>query len=71
MFAVNEGPFDRGVRVVLGAALLWLGTVSGILEGGLGTAAVVVGAVLLITGITGFCGLYKVLGINTCATKAG
>lgn len=66
MFKVNEGPMDRGFRVVLGAALLWLGTASGVLVGGVATAAVVVGVVALLTGLTGFCGLYRVLGINTC-----
>ena len=69
MLAVNEGPLDRGFRVALGAVLIWLGAMSGVVEGALGTVTIVVGAIALITGITGFCGLYKVLGINTCPTK--
>lgn len=69
MLAVNEGPLDRGIRVVLGAVLIWLGAMSGIVQGTVGTVTIVVGAIALITGLTGFCGLYKVLGINTCPTK--
>ncbi|HSG49671.1 MAG TPA: DUF2892 domain-containing protein [Longimicrobiales bacterium] len=68
---VNEGTLDRGIRVVLGATILWLGTVSGVLESPLTTVAVVVGVVLLITGVTGFCGLYRLLGISTCARSEG
>lgn len=69
MSFVNEGTADRAVRVVLGAALLWLGYLSGLLSSPWSTVAVVAGVVLIITGITGFCGLYSVLGINTCPVK--
>jgi len=68
---VNEGTLDRGIRVVLGALLLWLGTVSGVLASPLTTVAMVVGVVLLITGVTGFCGIYKLLGMNTCSRAEG
>ena len=71
MLAVNEGPLDRGFRVVLGAVLLWLGTASGILSAPFSTMAVVGAGAALLTGVTGFCGLYKVLGINTCAKEGG
>ena len=71
MFSVNEGAMDRGIRVVLGAVLIWLGTVSGLVAGTMATVIWVVGAVLVVTGVTGFCGLYKVLGINTCAPRQG
>jgi hypothetical protein len=69
MFSVNEGAMDRGIRVVLGAVLIWLGTVSGLVAGTVATVVWVVGAVLVVTGVTGFCGLYKVFGINTCAPR--
>lgn len=68
---VNEGTLDRGVRVVLGAVLLWLGTVGGVLEAPLTTVAMVVGVVLLITGVTGFCGIYRLLGMSTCSRSQG
>ena len=71
MLAVNEGPLDRGFRVVLGGILLWLGLASGILESPISTLAIAVGAIALLTGVTGFCGLYKVFGINTCAKDGG
>lgn len=59
---LNEGKLDRGVRVVLGLALLamvfvgprtWLGWF---------------GVVPLVTGLVGFCPIYRLLGIRT--TKA-
>ena len=67
MFQRNEGPVDRTIRIVLGVVLLLVGLW---LLNGLGGAAggiivAVIGAILLITGITGFCGLYRLLGIST------
>jgi hypothetical protein len=56
---MNEGMIDRAVRVVLGLALIslvfvgpqtWLGWF---------------GAVPLLTGLVGFCPLYRVLGLRT------
>ena len=66
MFAVNESPLDRGIRVVLGLVLAWLGFASGSVTGALATGLGVVGIVLLATGITGFCGMYRLFGISTC-----
>lgn len=62
----NEGKVDRIIRVVLGL---------GLITGGFFTAGTVqivlwvLGAVSLITGAIGFCGLYALLGINTCGIK--
>ena len=57
---VNEGKVDRAIRIVLGLALIALVFVGPKTNwGGLGL-------IPLITGLTGFCGLYKLLGINTC-----
>lgn len=69
MFGVNEGNIDRGVRVILGATLAWLGFASGAVAGGLATGLGVAGIVLLVTGVTGFCGMYKLFGINTCPRR--
>lgn len=69
MFGVNEGSIDRGVRVILGATLAWLGFASGAVAGGLATGLGIVGIVLLVTGVTGFCGMYKLFGVNTCARR--
>jgi hypothetical protein len=58
---VNEGTLDRTLRVVLGAVLLSL-TVTGP-----HTMLGLVGLVPLFTGIVGFCPLYRILGVRTCA----
>ncbi|OPZ63446.1 MAG: hypothetical protein BWY84_00955 [Candidatus Aerophobetes bacterium ADurb.Bin490] len=63
MLKPNEGKADRIVRVVLGAGLIAGGFLT------TGTVAIVlwaVGGISLITGAIGFCGLYALLGINTC-----
>lgn len=67
--AQNEGTTDRVVRVVVGAVALAAGFAVSISTGG-GIALAAVGAIALITGATGFCPLYKVLGLSTRA-KAG
>lgn len=60
----NEGKLDRIVRIVLGLVLLALAiSLSGVLQ----IVFYILSAVTLITGIIGFCGLYKILGINTCS----
>jgi len=60
----NESGFDRILRVVLAAvvAVLYFTNVIS------GTWAIVLGVlavILLITGLIGFCPLYKLLGIST------
>ncbi|WP_038032657.1 YgaP family membrane protein [Thermonema rossianum] len=65
---VNEGKIDRLVRFVLGAILLAL-YLADVVTGTWGTVALVVSIVLLATAATGFCGLYALLGINTCPVK--
>ncbi len=63
MFKVNEGKVDRIIRVILGIGLVTGGFfASGVLAIVLWAA----GAVSIITGVIGFCGLYALLGINTC-----
>lgn len=60
----NEGgTVDRAVRVLLGLILLGLWAADKIPYK---TVALIVGLIALITGLTGFCALYKLLGINTC-----
>ncbi len=65
----KEGATERGVRMVIGAALL-LVYVLHIAEGAAGVAALVVGCVALATGIAGWCPASAALGINTCRKKA-
>jgi len=61
----NVGTVDKVVRIVAGVALVAVGVV----QGGAWWAAAVVGAVLLFTSVTSFCGLYTLLGVNTCKVK--
>jgi len=63
----NEGKTDRTVRMLLGVVLLGFAFFS--LTGSAQIIAGVVGAVALITGAVGFCGLYKILGISTMEKK--
>jgi Flp pilus assembly protein TadB len=61
---MNEGPIDRIIRVIIGIGLIalgLLGTASGIWM----WVAYVLGAILLMTGIIGFCPLYKLLKFST------
>lgn len=59
----NAGTIDRLIRVVLGAALLSLTVVGPKSLYGL------VGIIPLVTGIVGFCPLYRLVGVNTCALQ--
>ena len=63
----NEGKTDRTVRIILGVILLGMAFLS--LQGVAQILAGVAGAVVLVTGIVGFCGLYKILGISTLDKK--
>lgn len=58
----NEGTIDRVVRVVVGLALLALVFV------GPKTWLGMIGLVPLVTGLVGYCPLYRVLGVKTCPT---
>ncbi|WP_242336935.1 MULTISPECIES: YgaP family membrane protein [Anaeromyxobacter] len=57
---MNEGILDRTIRVVVGLALLSL-TVAGPrpLIG-------LIGVIPLLTGLVGFCPLYRLFGLSTC-----
>lgn len=64
----NESMLDRFVRAVVGLVGIGL-WVFGYLTGVWAVVAVVVGAVLLLTGLLGFCPLYAALGIGTAPKK--
>ena len=59
----NEGNVDRLVRIVIGIVLLALVFV------GPKTWLGLIGLVPLATGIVGYCPLYRLLGIQTCAAR--
>ena len=64
----NMGIFDRALRIILAivvAILIYMEILTG-------TAAIVIGiiaGIFLITSIIGICGLYSVVGVNTCKVK--
>ncbi len=67
-FMINEGRTDRIIRVVIGVvfAILAFSKVGGLAgEWIFGILA----AVAIITGITGVCGLYRLVGIRTCPIR--
>jgi heme O synthase-like polyprenyltransferase len=59
----NVGGFDRVLRLVFGAALIAYGYIKMIWW------VELIGAIVFLTGLIGWCGLYTLLGINT-AKKA-
>ena len=59
----NVGSVDRALRVVFGIGLAlagWLGA-----GGALGIILIVVGLVLIVTGLMSSCPIYSVAGLNT------
>lgn len=61
----NEGTVDRIVRGVAGV----VGIGVAVALGGAWWILGAVGAVLVVTAVTGFCGLYTLLGVSTCPVK--
>jgi Flp pilus assembly protein TadB len=61
---INESPVDRIIRVILGIVLLALG-LAGVATGLWMWVVYILGAILLATGIVGFCPLYALLKIKT------
>ncbi|MBE3119719.1 MAG: DUF2892 domain-containing protein [Candidatus Atribacteria bacterium] len=61
---MNEGPVDRIIRVIAGIALVALGLL-GVASGVWMWVAYLLGAILLVTGIVGFCPLYKLFKLST------
>ena len=60
----NLGTVDRAIRVVAGLLfLLWV-------PFGMWTFWSIAGLVLIVTGIVGFCPLYRLFGISTCRRPA-
>jgi len=59
----NVGGIDRGLRILVGLALISLVFIGPKVVWGW------VGLVPLLTGIFKFCPAYKLIGVNTCPTK--
>jgi len=59
----NAGTLDRTIRIVLGLAVLSLAFI------GPRTPLAYIGIVPLVTGLIGFCPLYRLVGLNTCPVE--
>lgn len=60
----NVGGIDRLARIALGLCFIAYALINGVLW------AWPVGLIVLGTGVFRFCGLYKLIGVNTCAVKS-
>jgi len=58
----NVGGMERVIRIVLGLAIIGAGVMYASWWGA-------IGAVLVVTGLIGWCPPYAMMGINTCKTK--
>jgi hypothetical protein len=63
----NEGLVDRAIRVLAGAGILSLLAIGPLPGWGL---VGLVGLMPLVTGVTGYCVTYALLGIDTCGQRA-
>ena len=59
----NEGTLDRALRIIVGLALIAMVFV------GPQAAWGWIGIVPLVTGLVGFCPLYRLVGLNTCPRR--
>lgn len=59
----NEGTLDRALRVIVGLALIAMVFVGPQIAWGW------IGVVPLLTGLVGFCPLYRLVGLNTCPRR--
>jgi len=60
---VNQGSIDRALRLVAAGVLIGVGL--GVVQGPGGIAMAAVGVIPLLTGLSGFCPLYALMGIDT------
>ena len=60
----NEGFIDRTLRILIGVLLLAMVFI------GPQTFWGYVGLIPLITGLVGFCPLYKIFGLSSCSVKS-
>ncbi len=58
----NVGPVDRIIRLILGAIIILLGAIFNSWWG-------LIGVLVFLTGLVGWCSLYALFGISTCKVK--
>jgi hypothetical protein len=61
----NVGGIDRVIRILIGIVLMVLAATDRV-----GVWGWVAGAIVLATGVFSFCGLYALLGVNTCPMRS-
>lgn len=59
----NQTDAERFIRILIGGALLLIGTYVSMAPA-ISWAVVVLGLVLMLTGLSGYCPCYSVMGIN-------
>lgn len=64
----NVGPADKLIRLVIAAIIAILFFLE-VITGTLGLILLIVAGVLVLTSLISFCGLYALLGINTCHSR--
>lgn len=61
----NVGTVDKIIRLVIGLALVGWGFLGAGLSSTVGLIALVVGVILIATGLINFCPLFKIVGISS------
>lgn len=61
---INESPLDRILRIGAGTGLSGL-AIAGLVTAPLAYVVWAIAAILLVTGIVGFCPLYALFGVST------
>ncbi len=64
----NIGTTDKIIRMTI-ALIIAILAYTELINGILATILLVVAAVLVLTSLISFCGLYKIFGCSTCKTK--
>lgn len=65
---LNMGIVDRIIRVLIAAGIGYF-YFTGKLDGPVGTGLLVLSVIFVLTGLVGFCPLYRLVGLSTRKTK--
>ena len=65
---LNMGLVDRIIRVLIAAGIGYF-YFTGKLEGPVGTGLLVLAVIFVLTGLVGFCPLYRLVGLSTRKAK--
>jgi hypothetical protein len=65
---INMGGVDKIIRIVVALIITAL-YFTNIISGVLGIVLIVLSGVFVLTSLIGFCPLYTLFGVNTCAKK--